>query len=143
MQVHCTYLIYIIILFSALGDPLIKGLTEVANSRPTDPIAFLANYLHGFSKDKNMVNIIITLYSAPRINKIVFQIFKNTDEPVAEAPTEMGGEVVDEHKTPERVIAQTSFDTSDEQPVPDDSPELAQTSDDRVNFVNFISFFAY
>jgi Dpy-30 motif len=37
---------------SALGDPLIKGLTEVANLRPTDPIAFLANYLHNFSNDK-------------------------------------------------------------------------------------------
>lgn len=41
----------------ALGTPLIKGLTEVANSRPTDPVAFLANYLHGFSKNKNMVGI--------------------------------------------------------------------------------------
>lgn len=37
--------------FPALGDPLIKGLTEVANLRPTDPIAFLANYLQNFSND--------------------------------------------------------------------------------------------
>lgn len=36
----------------ALGDPLIKGLTEVANLRPNDPIAFLANYLQNFSTDK-------------------------------------------------------------------------------------------
>lgn len=34
--------------FVALGDPLIKGLTEVANQRPNDPIAFLANYLQNF-----------------------------------------------------------------------------------------------
>lgn len=40
----------------ALGDPLIKGLTEVANSRPTDPIAFLANYLNGFTKQRTMVS---------------------------------------------------------------------------------------
>lgn len=40
----------------ALGDPLIKGLTEVANNRPTDPITFLANYLHGFAKEKKMVS---------------------------------------------------------------------------------------
>ena len=34
---------------SALGDPLIKGLTEVANKRPEDPIAFLATYLYNFA----------------------------------------------------------------------------------------------
>lgn len=35
--------------FTALGDPLIKGLTEVANQRPKDPIAFLATYLYNFA----------------------------------------------------------------------------------------------
>lgn len=50
-----------VISIPALGDPLIKGLTEVANSRPTDPIAYLANYLHGFSKEKKMVNQIVFL----------------------------------------------------------------------------------
>lgn len=35
--------------FAALGDPLIKGLTEVANQRPKDPIAFLATYLYNFA----------------------------------------------------------------------------------------------
>lgn len=30
---------------------MIKGLTEVANLRPNDPIAFLANYLQNFSTD--------------------------------------------------------------------------------------------
>ncbi len=35
----------------ALGDPLIKGLTEVTNQRPGDPIAFLTNYLGNFSKE--------------------------------------------------------------------------------------------
>ncbi|XP_044733018.1 uncharacterized protein LOC123295663 isoform X2 [Chrysoperla carnea] len=33
----------------ALGDPLIKGLTEVANKRPKDPIAYLATYLANFA----------------------------------------------------------------------------------------------
>lgn len=36
---------------TGLGDPLIKGLTEVANTRPNDPIAFLANYLQNFTND--------------------------------------------------------------------------------------------
>lgn len=34
--------------FAALGDPLIKGLTEVANVKPKDPVAFLASFLHNF-----------------------------------------------------------------------------------------------
>lgn len=36
-------------LASSLGDPLIKGLTEVANKRPNDPIAYLATYLYNFA----------------------------------------------------------------------------------------------
>lgn len=35
-------------IFTALGDPLIKGLTEVANHKPKDPVAFLASFLHNF-----------------------------------------------------------------------------------------------
>jgi len=38
-------------IIEALGDPLIKGLTEVANLRPNDPIGFLANYLQTFATD--------------------------------------------------------------------------------------------
>ncbi|XP_050095097.1 uncharacterized protein LOC126577477 [Anopheles aquasalis] len=36
-------------LATSLGDPLIKGLTEVANKRPPDPIIYLANYLYNFA----------------------------------------------------------------------------------------------
>ncbi|XP_053609825.1 uncharacterized protein LOC128674872 isoform X2 [Plodia interpunctella] len=35
-------------LAKSLGDPLIKGLTEVANVKPKDPVAFLASFLHNF-----------------------------------------------------------------------------------------------
>lgn len=43
-----------IISSSALGDPLIKGLTEVANTRPKDPVTYLATYLYNFaSKNKS------------------------------------------------------------------------------------------
>ncbi|XP_076758818.1 uncharacterized protein LOC143428077 isoform X2 [Xylocopa sonorina] len=41
-------------LASSLGDPLIKGLTEVANNRPNDPVTYLATYLYNFAnKTKN------------------------------------------------------------------------------------------
>lgn len=54
---------------SALGEPLIKGLTEVSNQRPKDPISFLATYLYNFAnknKDriKTQVNsTIVTLFN--------------------------------------------------------------------------------
>ncbi|XP_076679367.1 uncharacterized protein LOC143374797 isoform X4 [Andrena cerasifolii] len=41
-------------LASSLGDPLLKGLTEVANARPKDPVTYLATYLYNFAnKSKN------------------------------------------------------------------------------------------
>uniref|UniRef100_A0AAR5PMG5 Uncharacterized protein n=1 Tax=Dendroctonus ponderosae TaxID=77166 RepID=A0AAR5PMG5_DENPD len=40
-------------LASSLGDPLIKGLTEVANKRPEDPIAYLATYLYNFARSRD------------------------------------------------------------------------------------------
>lgn len=50
----CIFVNYIAFhIFSALGDPLIKGLTEVANKRPGDPIAYLATYLYNFANNKN------------------------------------------------------------------------------------------
>ncbi|XP_076643391.1 uncharacterized protein LOC143353732 [Halictus rubicundus] len=36
-------------LASSLGDPLLKGLTEVANARPKDPVTYLATYLYNFA----------------------------------------------------------------------------------------------
>ncbi|KAF7282197.1 uncharacterized protein LOC143199995 [Rhynchophorus ferrugineus] len=43
-------------LASSLGDPLIKGLTEVANKRPSDPIAYLATYLYNFARSRDGSN---------------------------------------------------------------------------------------
>ncbi|XP_020709375.2 uncharacterized protein LOC105688504 isoform X5 [Athalia rosae] len=36
-------------LASSLGEPLMKGLTEVANTRPKDPVTYLATYLYNFA----------------------------------------------------------------------------------------------
>ncbi|XP_058794332.1 uncharacterized protein LOC131666023 isoform X2 [Phymastichus coffea] len=51
-------------LVSSLGDPLIKGLTEVATTRPKDPVTYLATYLYNFAnqekpKDNKDSNILI------------------------------------------------------------------------------------
>lgn len=46
-------MLYKNVYFIALGDPLIKGLTEVANLRPNDPVGFLANYLHTFATENH------------------------------------------------------------------------------------------
>lgn len=44
--------LYMNTVFTALGDPLIKGLTEVANVKPKDPVAFLASFLHNFPESE-------------------------------------------------------------------------------------------
>ncbi|XP_075977501.1 uncharacterized protein LOC142977487 isoform X2 [Anticarsia gemmatalis] len=45
-------------LAKSLGDPLIKGLTEVANIKPKDPVAFLASFLHNFpEREKPMLGM--------------------------------------------------------------------------------------
>ncbi|XP_043488057.1 uncharacterized protein LOC122514986 [Polistes fuscatus] len=43
-------------LATSLGDPLIKGLTEVANARPNDPVTYLATYLYNFASNNKSDN---------------------------------------------------------------------------------------
>lgn len=50
-------------LATSLGDPLIKGLTEVANQRPHNPIQFLATYLQNFANESMPKS---TVQSAPK-----------------------------------------------------------------------------
>lgn len=57
------------VFLSALGDPLLKGLTEVASNRPKDPVTYLATYLYNFANQERPENenevflINILLYS--------------------------------------------------------------------------------
>lgn len=54
--------VYMDTVFAALGDPLIKGLTEVANVKPKDPVAFLASFLHNFpEKEKSQLGTQVSL----------------------------------------------------------------------------------
>ncbi|KAL1138141.1 hypothetical protein AAG570_009833 [Ranatra chinensis] len=57
-------------LASSLGEPLIKGLTEVARVRPKAPIVYLANFLLSFSNVKrtentNQLKVIALKYYLP------------------------------------------------------------------------------
>ena len=67
---HPTLLLHIT--RTALGDPLIKGLTEVANSRPSNPVKFLADYLHSIADNKK---IVISCFYAPfTIDVLIVQL---------------------------------------------------------------------
>ncbi|KAH8305994.1 hypothetical protein KR018_009809, partial [Drosophila ironensis] len=43
------------VVFPALADPLIKALTEIANKRPRDPVAYLTNYLQHFMGERKPI----------------------------------------------------------------------------------------
>lgn len=62
---HLLYYVHInkhIHTYTALGDPLIKGLTEVANTRPSNPVKFLADYLHSIADNKKIVIFCVPLH---------------------------------------------------------------------------------
>ncbi|CAK1580107.1 unnamed protein product [Parnassius mnemosyne] len=60
-------------LAKSLGDPLIKGLTEVANIKPKDPVAFLASFLHHFPESEK-----------PRINTQETNVIVTSEAPELE-----------------------------------------------------------
>lgn len=67
--------------FLALGDPLIKGLTEVANKRPEDPIAYLATYLYNFANNNNN-NKRVKTQESRKLNQDEIQAADNKNNPV-------------------------------------------------------------
>ncbi|XP_068633524.1 uncharacterized protein [Battus philenor] len=60
-------------LAKSLGDPLIKGLTEVANVKPKDPVAFLASFLQNFPESEK-----------PRMNTQESKVFVTSGAPEVE-----------------------------------------------------------
>lgn len=52
---------------AALGDPLIKGLTEVANQRPENPIIFLANFLLNYANQGKQGNQVKKIGNSRRV----------------------------------------------------------------------------
>lgn len=65
--------------FAALGDPLIKGLTEVANVKPKDPVAFLASFLHNFPEHEKPQVGTPQVRTAPTSSCIVLIKLNGTD----------------------------------------------------------------
>uniref|UniRef100_A0A182NBZ6 Uncharacterized protein n=1 Tax=Anopheles dirus TaxID=7168 RepID=A0A182NBZ6_9DIPT len=121
-------------LATSLGDPLIKGLTEVANKRPADPVTYLANYLFNFANQKSKTgrkdtdndsnNNIIEGSVRQVADKELESAVKQTIEPetvqVSAAPLPMEPNVRDE--------SQPSPDEPDITPAPsDDRDEHGQS----------------
>lgn len=110
------------ILYLALGDPLVKGLTEVANKRPEDPIAFLANYLHNFanvkkSEDQKSLNDVME-HENHQQDKIK-QEEQNINEKVIEKKNDAPvTRIIENHQ-------------EDNIPPSSDGPESAPNSEDR------------
>jgi hypothetical protein len=108
----------------ALGDPLIKGLTEVANKRPADPIAFLANYLYNFTNQPKPKTIDHpSTSSAKHIN--VNSIETIEAEPVKMEPVFRKPEI------PIAVKPQFNDNNFEDVSNSSDGPESAPSSEDR------------
>lgn len=88
-------------LFTALGDPLIKGLTEVANLRPSDPISFLANYLQNFTSDGRQKTSTANKNSKsePRMESQTPVITNHVKPMPAKPPTAKSGKEIKEKPT--------------------------------------------
>ena len=74
-----------------LGDPLIKGLTEVSSKKPDDPVGFLAKYLHRYAETKSLsartIQEVTPSRPFPRITLFKMNdggMLKKKQEPIAE-----------------------------------------------------------
>ncbi|CAL7950364.1 unnamed protein product [Xylocopa violacea] len=88
-------------LASSLGDPLIKGLTEIANNRPNDPVTYLATYLYNFAnKTKN---------SAQQQEPNVLIIPDRPEENIENIENENGDEDAGYPRSPSSDVPESAF----------------------------------
>ncbi|XP_076478927.1 uncharacterized protein LOC117154699 isoform X2 [Bombus vancouverensis nearcticus] len=88
-------------LASSLGDPLIRGLTEVANTRPNDPVTYLATYLYNFAnKRKN---------SAQQQEPNVLIIPDRAEENIENIENENGDEDAGYPQSPDSDVPESAF----------------------------------
>lgn len=105
----------------ALGDPLIKGLTEVANKRPPDPIVYLANYLYNFANQKAKTG------TRELGNDTNNNLIEGTVKQAAEKEVESSVK-----RAPSPPVAMEPTVREEKPPSPEDSDENLGPSDDRV-----------
>ncbi|XP_049283128.1 E3 ubiquitin-protein ligase MIB2 isoform X1 [Anopheles funestus] len=116
-------------LATSLGDPLIKGLTEVANKRPPDPITYLANYLYNFANQKTKPgrkesdndsnnNFIEGSVKQPAEKELESSVKQPTQPETIQGPT-----------VPTQPVEPNVMD--DSQPSPDESDIIPAPSDER------------
>jgi hypothetical protein len=120
---------------TALGDPLIKGLTEVANQRPDDPIAFLANYLQNFSKGESSGRLATTTKTATvDENKSTKDLSNPEQKPLKEFQ--------ESKETAKSTVVNMikNVDVIEEAPQSPETPEK-QSNEERVKLCYFLQFF--
>lgn len=125
----------------ALGDPLIKGLTEVANKRPADPITYLATYLYNFANQNRTKTSASsqTIESAKNdSNNNSIEIAVNED---AEKDMEATVETVEAPLIPQmNGVAEQPLSGDEQVSSSPDSVQNAASSDTRVSPLKFIPF---
>ncbi|ETN58623.1 hypothetical protein AND_009776 [Anopheles darlingi] len=106
--------------YLATCDPLIKGLTEVANKRPPDPIIYLANYLYNFANQKTKIGA--TELGNDTNNNLIEGSVKQAAEKEVESSVKRA-------PSPPTTMEPTVRD--EKPPSPEDSDENLGPSDDR------------
>ncbi|XP_055544680.1 uncharacterized protein LOC129729856 isoform X2 [Wyeomyia smithii] len=120
-------------LATSLGDPLIKGLTEVANKRPADPITYLANYLYNFANQNRSKTSASSQTSAGKNdrnnNSIEFEIKQDSEKELeSSARTEETAQVSPRQNGK---MAESEMERDDQGPPSRDGSGSATTSDNR------------
>ncbi|KAH9628826.1 hypothetical protein HF086_004986 [Spodoptera exigua] len=116
--------------FTALGDPLIKGLTEVANIKPKDPVAFLASFLQNFPEQEK--SNLGTQVSEMIVTREAAEVENELPAPTVAAPLQSNAVTAVRNRT---ATKQRPIDivTVDPQPVTSpDAPESAFSSATRL-----------
>ncbi|XP_058815670.1 uncharacterized protein LOC131679117 isoform X5 [Topomyia yanbarensis] len=118
-------------LATSLGDPLIKGLTEVANKRPADPITYLATYLYNFANQNRSKTSAGSQTSAikndPNNNQIEIAVKEESEKELkSSAKTEETVEALDEEE-----MADPAAEKDELAPPSPDGSGSAPSSDNR------------
>ncbi|XP_035439729.2 ankyrin-2 isoform X1 [Spodoptera frugiperda] len=110
-------------LAKSLGDPLIKGLTEVANIKPKDPVAFLASFLHNFPEQEKSNSG--TQVSEMIVTREAAEVENEQAAPVAAAPAPLNAVTAVRNRT---ATKQRPIDIVTVEPQPVTSPDAPESA---------------